>query len=361
PLWLDGLFAETDLMWLGAGEQRTTFCLGADAGLFAQDRDIDAPDTVPEDGIVGPLRRDGAMDFFSVCDRIAGDTSEVAGGLWAAAWDGRVSNDSFQTLRQGIETRFTASAPARRGASAQTQSDARRWGSRRRSAREWSATRPVGGRWFAVDAQVDDDPISVDERERERARVLLGRYGVVFRELVQREGGPFVWRRIFRALRLMELAGEVVSGLYVSGIGSPQFARRSVLESLSIAGNSGRIVWMSAVDPASPCGLGLGELYDDLPSRLATNHLVFRGADLVMTSRRLGRELSFRVRPDDPDVAQLLAPLRNLVTRRWNPLPRVAVETVNGEPVRESEFATVLKQAGFRDEYRTFVLSARYR
>ncbi len=354
PLWLDGLFAETELIWLGAGEQRVTFGLAGNTDLFQRRPDGGTAGATSTDPVVELLRRNGRMDFFAVCDEMGQESSVVASRLWGAAWEGAVSNDSYQTLRQGIRTRFNATSVVRRDTGAQ------RWSSRRRSAREWSATRPVGGRWFAVDSPDADDPIAVDERERERARVLLGRYGVVFRELVQREGEPFVWRRIFRALRLMELAGEVVSGLYVSGIGSPQFALRSALESLASAPTAGRVVWMSAVDPASPCGLGLGEVYEDLPPRVATNHLVFRGTDLVMTSRRQGRELSIRVAPDDSDFAELLAPLRNLVGRRWNPLPRVAVETVNGEPVRESAFAPALKRAGFRDEYRTFVLSARY-
>jgi hypothetical protein len=81
----------------------------------------------------------------------------------------------------------------------------------------------------------------------------------------------------------------------------------------------------------------------------------------MMVSRRHGRDLSIHVEPTDHDFDSMLAPLRNMVGRRWNPLPRVVVETVNDTPVRESPYAAPLRAAGFRDEYKHYVLSARYR
>ncbi len=356
PLWLDGLFSDHELVWLGAGGERLLFCLASETELFAEGMESPGADA-PDGSVARELGAGGPADLLTLHDRLGRPTEELTGELWEAAWRGEISNDTFATVRRGIETRFTASStrqPERAGS---------RWPGRRggRGHREWRATRPLSGTWFALDHDTDDDPLSRTERDRERARVLLRRYGIVFPDLVRREGGAFVWRDVFRALRLMELAGEIVSGVFVENVATPQFALRSTIELLERARASTRIVWMSAVDPASPCGLGLGGHFGELPVRRAGNHLVFRGSELVLTSRRNGGSLSFAVEPDDPDIAAMLAPLRAMAARRWNPLSRVVVETVNDRPVRESPYAPALRASGFRDEFRAYVLSASYR
>jgi hypothetical protein len=80
-----------------------------------------------------------------------------------------------------------------------------------------------------------------------------------------------------------------------------------------------------------------------------------------MVSRRNGTDLTFLVDSTDPDVPRMLAPLRNLVSRRWNPRTRVTVEVINETDGRESPYADALVRAGFRRDYRRLVLSAGYR
>jgi ATP-dependent Lhr-like helicase len=89
--------------------------------------------------------------------------------------------------------------------------------------------------------------------------------------------------------------------------------------------------------------------------------VVLRGTHLVLVSRRNGSELQFDVEPNDPDLREFLAPLRNMVTRRWNPKSRVSVETINAVPALESPFAKPLLALGFRRDYRTLILAAGYR
>jgi ATP-dependent helicase Lhr and Lhr-like helicase len=95
--------------------------------------------------------------------------------------------------------------------------------------------------------------------------------------------------------------------------------------------------------------------------RVPGNHLVFRGPEFVMASRRQGRDLTFYAPPADDELALFLAPLRHLISRRVDPLPRVSIEQVNGVPVRESENGEALLQSGFRNAFKSFVLSASYR
>src|SRR6185369_12606976 len=56
------------------------------------------------------------------------------------------------------------------------------------------------------------------------ARVLLRRYGVVFRKLLEREEGLPPWRELYYVLRRLEARGEVRGGRFVSGFSGEQFA-----------------------------------------------------------------------------------------------------------------------------------------
>jgi len=56
------------------------------------------------------------------------------------------------------------------------------------------------------------------------ARALLVRYGVLFRALLERERAPLPWRDLVRALRLMELRGEVRGGRFVERFTGEQYA-----------------------------------------------------------------------------------------------------------------------------------------
>ena len=159
---------------------------------------------------------------------------------------------------------------------------------------------------------------------------------------------------------MMELSGEVVAGGFVKGVPGIQFALPRALPVLAEGNSSGQVIWMSAADPASPCGLIIGKCYPDLPPRVPSNHVVFRSDDLVMVSRRNGADLTFLVDPTDPDLDQIVAPLRNMVGRRWNPRTRVTIEVINETDASESPYADALVRGEFRRDRRRLVLSARY-
>ena len=55
-------------------------------------------------------------------------------------------------------------------------------------------------------------------------RVLLRRYGVLFRKLLEREEGLPPWRDMHYVLRRLEARGEVRGGRFVSGFSGEQFA-----------------------------------------------------------------------------------------------------------------------------------------
>jgi ATP-dependent Lhr-like helicase len=170
---------------------------------------------------------------------------------------------------------------------------------------------------------------------------LLARYGVLFRELVARELPALGWSRIFRALRLMELSGEVLTGRFFSGVPGPQFASHVAFRRLQTGLDPDASYWMSSIDPASPCGLGL-EGQGDLPRRHPTTALSFVGTALVLVSRRSGRDLTVAIEPGDARMAAAVAPLAAMLTRELAPARGIDVETVNGETATTSRYRVAL-------------------
>ena len=212
-------------------------------------------------------------------------------------------------------------------------------------ARTRQSSLPWPGNWYVPDFQVSSDEglVELEERRRERARILLDRYGVLFREILGREQGVFAWREIFPALRLMELAGEVVGGQMFTGASAPQFMTLAGLRRLARTVDRRDVYWFNATDPASLCGLGISGLKGVLPERRPGTHLVFRGRDLVLVSRGHGKVLDIRVEQDDPDLPLMLEPLRHMLTRRINPRRRLKVESINEEAALASPYLDTLR------------------
>jgi len=79
-----------------------------------------------------------------------------------------------------LQSTSTARTPSRRA--------------QRRAFSRWKASRPLAGSWFRL-TPVDppQDAIDLEELRKDRVRLLLDRYGVVFRELLLRELPPLRW------------------------------------------------------------------------------------------------------------------------------------------------------------------------
>ena len=188
-------------------------------------------------------------------------------------------------------------------------------------------------------------------------RLLLDRYGVLFRELLQRELPALRWKGLFRALRLMELSGEILAGHFFEGVPGPQFASHRAFRLLSRGLPQEAVYWVCAADPASVCGLGLEDLRASLPRRVPGTHLVYHGSRLVLESHRNGKRLVFHVPPDDPRLPEYLAPLDHLLTRAREPVRQLEIETIDGGPAASSPFADILAtQFDLRRDHRSLIL-----
>jgi ATP-dependent Lhr-like helicase len=346
PAWLDSLMQESELLWLGRGEKRLTFTFRSDLDLLREpepaddDDNGDGKDEGDED-LDGDLRRlfpdaAGRYDLGELADRTGLATAEVSDRLWRLAWAGRVTNDTFVAVRKGVESKFqpTELAAGRR--------PGRRL-RRRGAAARWQASRPFYGGWSPLPEPPEPlDALEREELAKDRARLLLDRYGVLFRELLRRELPALQWSRVFRALRLMELSGELLAGHFFRGVPGLQFISHGAFRELRRGLPEDAVYWLSAADPASVAGVRVEGLEGELPARHATTFLVYHGARTVLVVRRRGRELDFRVGADHPALGDYLEVLRVLLTREVRPLRSLEVETINGEPARDSPYCRPL-------------------
>ena len=371
PEWLDAALHETELTWFGSGAKRIAFVLAGDIELFVDfESDRRSLGATPTDAIPWSAP-DARFTVDDVANAFGLPADDAVRRLWKAVFSGLVTADTAVPLRNGVITRFGApsrteprdgtglSAGRSPAAEVARRTDGRPRFSRAHR-RSWNAAHPSQTVWRAVRRlSAKPDPIEAAEVSKDRVRQLLDRFGVVFRSLLSNELPALSWRNVFRTLRLMELSGEVTSGVFFEHIPGVQFTTARTIAEFG-AEPSDSVYWMSAVDPASPCGLGLSELPYQLPSRLASNHIVYHDERLVLVSRRLGRDLTFLVDADEPAIGRYLAIFRDVSTRRIRPIDRIAVETVNGEPVRKSAYADALVAFGFRRDHKTFLYGPGY-
>ncbi len=353
--WLDAIMQEGNFRWLGFANKRIAFYFEEDWDLLREDPpengeiDDDSEDTSKKEQSAGRKNRydalfpdpEGRYDFSSLLRISNLSGAELTKRLWEGVWKSRIANDTFAALRKGVENDFrfpesadrTAALAGRRGTP----------GGRGAFSR-WKASMPFAGNWSPVSfPDPENGLLDREERKKDRVRLLLERYGVLFRELLRYESPPFTWAALFRSLRLMELGGEVLSGYFFEGIPGPQFISRRALRLLLRGEPQNEVYWMNAVDPASLCGVQVEGLKAALPKRVATTHLVFRGSDLVMVSRRNGKSLTIHPAPDDSLLPELFGCLRHLLTREFRPLRSVTVEKINDTQAAQSPYVDALR------------------
>jgi ATP-dependent Lhr-like helicase len=179
------------------------------------------------------VRQRGASFFADIVRGTGQLKSEVETALWELVAAGLFTADGFDNLRALID-------PKRRAGQG-----------RGRKARPRHST----GRWSLLfSGEVTDRTKALEAV----CRVLLERYGVVFRELTLREEFPFKWRELLITFRRLEDRGEVRGGRFVDGFVGEQFALPTALESLRAARHlepSGEIVTLSAADPLNLVGI----------------------------------------------------------------------------------------------------------
>lgn len=269
-----------------------------------------APEDAPLSGkaraVLELLRRHGAS-FFADLRRDAGLLgTEAEAALGELVAQGLVTCDSFSGLRALV-------MPAERRERLRRHQRQHHLHPRDAidDAGRWALTRPV-----RAPAEAGATPLPpgalADPRVEHIARVLLRRWGVLFRKLLEREEGLPPWRELHYVLRRLEARDEVRGGRFVSGFSGEQFALPEAAALLrKVAREAGtERVSICAADPLNLAGIVTPG--DKVP-RLPGNRLLFEnGVPIAVHS---GGELRY-LAPLDP---ALQWEVRNLLVRSQRP------------------------------------------
>ena len=178
------------------------------------------------------LKQRGASFFADIARGTDLENVAVEKGLWELVTAGLISADGFDNLRSLIDSR---------------RKDGKKSGHAKRF-RDRSF-----GRWTLLHAE---HTVEKSKGLTSICRVLLGRYGVVFRDVVQRETNLPPWRELLAVFRQMEDRGEARGGRFVSGFIGEQFALPQAVDSLRAAkNNQGETNIRCLVAPSDPLNL----------------------------------------------------------------------------------------------------------
>ncbi len=342
PSFLDTLMQEGGLQWMGFPKKHSAFCFKPDMDLLLHSAKGSGPETGKtahkQDPELESLFDPGGVrhDFSSLLNLLACDSRTLSERIWNLVWQGKLSNDGFSALRKGIETGYKAPETIK-------PPTGRRFGRRQSKAgpsfSQWRGSLPFAGHWYKPALPPDpQDEMETEDLHKDRVRLLLDRYGILFREILHKELPQFQWPALFRSLRLMELSGEILSGQFFKDIPGLQFMLPRAFQKLQAILPEDAVYFMNAVDPASVCGIPLPAVKQHFPKRLPTTLLVFKGRELKLASLGNGKDLLIHADPGDESLVEYLACLRHLLTRPVKPLKKILVETINTAPAGKSPY-----------------------
>lgn len=170
------------------------------------------------------LKEHGASFFHEILRGVSRLAYEVEESLWQLLAVGFITADDFDNLRL--------------------------LNSKRRTTRGQSL-RHSTGRWSILSHQANSQ-----NNIEASARLLLNRYGVVFRDLLKRERNMPQWRDLLFCLRRLEDCGEIRGGRFVEGFAGEQFALPQAVESLrNYCKNPDKNFILNATDPLNLAGI----------------------------------------------------------------------------------------------------------
>jgi ATP-dependent Lhr-like helicase len=113
------------------------------------------------------------------------------------------------------------------------------------------------GRWSLWRAEVTDDAAGRQPAVENWAWQLMRRWGVVFRDLLERESGAPRWFELLRVYRRLEARGEIRGGRFIKGVAGEQFATSETVLTLRKLRDDTRIevVVVAAPDPVNLAGV----------------------------------------------------------------------------------------------------------
>jgi ATP-dependent Lhr-like helicase len=251
----------------------------------APDTDDFSPDTQQTYEV---LVRCGALFFGELVRQTGALASRVERSLAELTARGCVTADSFEGLRALL-------TPAeKRAAFALAE------GHRRHHKAVTSVE--FAGRWALLRSPMTDEA-RADARDKAIeafARVLLRRYGIVFRRMLERESLKASWLELSRFYRRLEARGEIRGGYFVNGVSGEQFALPEaigLLRSIRKAPTEGNLVAISGADPLNLAGI----LSPGLRIAAITAHRILLRDGVPVAALKAGQITPFENGAEHPD------------------------------------------------------------
>jgi ATP-dependent Lhr-like helicase len=264
----------------------------------------------PARDVLGALKARGASFFADLVRATRRLPSEVEDGLWELVAAGLVTADGFENLRALVDPKRRRGEG--RGRAARPRHAAGRWalltevisdGDGHEQSQvpiSESSTDSKQAPAVAMEPLPDEDnlePAAVELVNRPPAtpveafaRQVLARWGVVFRDMLQRETLTPPWRDLLVVLRRMEARGEIRGGRFVEAFRGEQFALPEAVEALRAvrrAGAEGEEIAITAADPLNLAGIILPG-----PRLSASTGVVLRLRDGVLVEQPADEMLS---------------------------------------------------------------------
>lgn len=232
------------------------------------------------------LKNGGAQFVDEIESRTRLLSSQAESALAELAAEGVATCDHFQAFR---------------GVLSPASKEKRRVVRSRRIGRGGGIDTGASGRWSLL-RRHDIPADKSEERIENWAFQLLERYGIVFRDLLERESLAPSWGFLVRAFRRLEARGEVRGGRFISGVSGEQFGLSETHEKLikvrEERAQGKRNSSYSVISSSDPLNLiGIITKGDKIPSSPSTRVLIEAGelvgicrGNEIETMRPIGEE-----------------------------------------------------------------------
>ena len=233
-----------------------------------QDEDIKL--SAPAQKTLDILHRHGASFFVDLVRQTGLLRTHVEVALAELAACGLITSDSYAGLRALITPENKRPAYAHRNHH------------RRRAAIINDID--AAGRWSIIHSPEEDTensstfnwPSTDETTLNAIALVLLKRYGVVFRKVLEREPDLPPWRELLYAYRRMEARGEIRGGHFVEGFEGEQFARAEAIALLRKQKNERQELPSAVISATDPLNLIGTILPGERIPAVHTNRILFK-------------------------------------------------------------------------------------